>query len=181
MAARITEPSARWGHAAAPVGDKVAVFGGRSKDFSEQKRALASTVHLFDVNSKTWTVSRTEEGPVLYGAACASALNEMFLYGGVSEGTAADYQGSLHHLNLSTLEWSQPSSAGQGPMRKTNGGMIYCDQKLIIFGGYGFPTGPTQAGAEFVLDTMVNDGSGWSNELHSLEEGEFNHVPSIDF
>ena len=68
-------------------------------------------------------------------------------------------------------------------MRKTGSGMIHYDQKLIIFGGYGFPTGPTQAGAEFVLDTRYNVGIGWSNELHSfdIKEGTFNHVLSIDF
>ena len=52
--------------------------------------------------------------------------------------------------------------------------MIAYDKKLVLFGGYGIPSGPTQPGAQFVKNTQYTSGSGWTNELHvfDLEEGE---------
>ncbi len=50
----------------------------------------------------------------------------------------------------------------------------FLEDQLILFGGYGYPSGPTQPGAEFIKSTKYTDGSGWTNELHSysLKEGE---------
>jgi hypothetical protein len=60
-------------------------------------------------------------------------------------------------------------------MRKRGSRMVICDNKLVLFGGYGHPTGPTQPGAEFVKDDRYTDDAGWTNELHTfdLKEGEW--------
>ena len=52
--------------------------------------------------------------------------------------------------------------------------MIAFDRKLLLFGGYGYPSGPTQTGAKFIKDSNYSGGSGWTNELHlfDLKEGE---------
>jgi hypothetical protein len=52
--------------------------------------------------------------------------------------------------------------------------MVSCSHKLVLFGGYGYPPGPFQSGAEFIKDYRFADGIGWTNELHvyDLEEGE---------
>jgi hypothetical protein len=52
--------------------------------------------------------------------------------------------------------------------------MISYNSKLVLFGGYGYPSGPTQSRAEFVEDSKWADGRGWTNELNTfdLEEGE---------
>jgi hypothetical protein len=59
-------------------------------------------------------------------------------------------------------------------MRKRGCEMISYDSKLLLFGGKGYPTGPTQPGAEFVKDSRFTSGIGWSNECHifGLKEGE---------
>ena len=56
-------------------------------------------------------------------------------------------------------------------MRKAGCGMVSYDDQLILFGGYGTPSGPTQPGAEFVEHT---GGAGWTNELHmfNVQKGE---------
>lgn len=53
------------------------------------------------------------------------------------------------------------------------------DNRLVLFGGYGIPSGPTQPGAEFILNT---NGNGWTNELHSFDlwEGEGMYVYSVE-
>ena len=43
------EPSPRWGHYSALVDEKFCVWGGRTKDFLEEKSELASSVHCFDL------------------------------------------------------------------------------------------------------------------------------------
>ena len=50
--------------------------------------------------------------------------------------------------------------------------MIVYGKKLLLFGGYGFPSHPSQP--DFVKSSCFTDGRGWTNELHSfdLEEGE---------
>ena len=43
------------------------------------------------------------------------------------------------------------------------------DNKLFLLGGAGIPSGPIQPGSEFILDEYANDGSGWTNEIHSFD------------
>ena len=52
--------------------------------------------------------------------------------------------------------------------------MVTYGNMLILFGGYGYPSGPTQPGAEFKKDSKFTGGAGWTNELHTfdLKEGE---------
>ena len=54
-------------------------------------------------------------------------------------------------------------------MRKITYGMVAHDSKLVLFGGYGVPSGPTQAGSEFVTYSDSTIGEGWTNELHVFD------------
>ena len=71
-----------------------------------------------------------------------------------------------HVSRVPSTSWKQLSSAG--PMRMGACGMVAHD------GGYGYPSGPTQSGAEFIKDSRYTGGRGWTNELHTfdLKEGE---------
>ena len=73
-------------------------------------------------------------------------------------------QCSLYQLDVRSMACKQLSSAG--PSRKTGCGMVTYGKTLVLFGGRGSPSGPTQPGAQW-------DG-GCTNELHTfeLEEGE---------
>ena len=59
-------------------------------------------------------------------------------------------------------------------MRKSGCGMVSYLDKLILFGGYGIPSGPTQPGAQFIKNSKYTDGRGWTNELHmfDVQKGE---------
>ena len=90
------------------------------------------------------------------------------MYGGL-DGSA--FHDCLYLLDTESRKWRQLSSCG--PMRKAGSEMIAYGKKLVIFGGYGIPSGPTQPGAQFIEDLTETDGRGWTNEIHifDLEEG----------
>ena len=58
--------------------------------------------------------------------------------------------------------------------------MLAYGSNLVLFGGYGIPSGTTQPGAEFVKSSMYIDGIGWTNELHTFDliKGEGDVVAS---
>ena len=93
----------------------------------------------------------------------------MYLYGG-TDGSC--YHSSLHQLDTRSWTWKRLLSAG--PMRKRGCGLVAHDSKLVLFGGFGIPSGPTQPGAEFTRSNTFTDGSGRTNEVHTfdLKEGE---------
>ena len=162
------EPSPRWCHYSALVEEKFCVCGGRTKDFLQEKSELTSSVHCFDPLLEFWDVNKIGgvPHPGLYAGACASAGHHVYLYGGHD---GSRYQSSLHQLDTRSWTWKQLSSSG--PMRKIGCGLVAHDSKLVLFGGYGYPSGPTQPGAEFIKAT---GNGGWTNEVHTfdLKEGE---------
>ena len=178
MAAGFSEPSPRFAQFSAVVEGKLCVYGGRTKDFLKEKSGLASSVHSFDGLLESWYSEDTGGDvppPGLHYGACASSGQHVYVYGGV-DGSA--YQGSLHQLDTRTRTWKQLSSIG--PMREAGCGMVAYDSNLVLFGGYGIPSGPTQPGAEFVKSSKYTDGVGWTNELHTFDliKGEGDVVAS---
>ena len=166
---KVYEPSPRFLHGAAAVRGRCYLWGGRVQDLSESgRRKLASAVEIFDPHLETWEEHPTTgvPPPGLYGGACTSLLDSLYWFGG-DDGSS--YYNSLHRLDTTTLEWRevQPLNQADGPMRKIGCRMVsFLQDKLVVFGGYGIPTGPTQPGAMFTKDTRYTDGRGWSNEVH---------------
>jgi N-acetylneuraminic acid mutarotase len=149
------------------VEEKLYVSGGRTKS------GVASSVHSFDPFLEFWTEEKYNGAPPpkLYDGACASAGHHLYVCCG-SDGSR--FQSSLHQLDTKLRTWKQLSSGG--PMMGKRGcRMVTYDNKLVLFGGCGFPTGPTQPGAEFIKNTS---GAGWTNELHTydLHEGELTQL-----
>ena len=169
---KFCEPAPRFLHGAAAIGGRCYLWGGHVQDLSKSgRRKLTSTIETFDPYLETWEKHPTTgvSPPGLYYEACTSLLDSLYWFGGYD---GSSYYNSLHKLDTTTLEWRelQPLNKADGPMRKVGCGMVSFHQdKLAVFGGYGFPTGPTQPGAIFIKDTDYTDGSGWSNELHVFD------------
>ena len=144
------------------------MWGGHTKDFLQENSELTSSIHSFDPFLEFWDKNKLSgvPPPGLYGGACASAGHHVYLYGG-TDGSC--HQSSLHQLDTRSWTWKQLSSAG--PIRKSACGMVAHNNKLVLFGGFGIPSGPTQPGAEFIKAT---GNRGWTNEVHTfdLKEGE---------
>ena len=169
MGAGFSEPTPRWGQFSAVVEEKPCIFGGRTRGFLKEKSAIATCVHSFDPFQESWSEDKCSgvPPPGLYGGACASAGHNVYVYGGFD---GSDHQSSLHQLDTRTWTWKQLS--GTGPMRKSWCGMVAYDSKLVLFGGCGPSSGPTQPGAEFIKRSDCN--YGWTNELQifNIQEGE---------
>ncbi len=65
------------------------------------------------------------------------------------------------------MTWKQLSPQhDSGPMKKSACHMIYCNDSLIVIGGYGIPSGELQSGSQFTEDKHYQEGSGYTNEIH---------------
>ena len=166
------QPSPRFCHCAAQVGEKSYLWGGITQDFSLSRRqTLASELEIFDFFSETWK-TRTATGappPGLYGGACTVVSETLYNFGGRDNRSLYN---TLHSLDTLSLNWRELHGHAQNlaaqPMPKIGCGLVtYTDtESLALFAGYGVPSGPTQPGARFVQNTDFTDGRGWTNELH---------------
>jgi len=65
------------------------------------------------------------------------------------------------------------SNTAEGPLPKCGCGVVAYQQQLALVSGFGSaPTGPLQAGAEFI-ESIDYPGEGWNNQFHlfSIKEG----------
>ena len=176
---KLYEPQPRWGHYAADVGGTVYMCGGRVFNLADAstRDELLSSVNMFDSLLESWEEQVTKGTPFLglYRGACASALDNIYVYGG---NDGSNLHGSLHVLDISTKRWSLlsgESSTGRAPMIKVGCGLVCClSDNLSLFGGYcRNHDNSIQGGSSFIANHNFEDGRGWSNELHlySLREG----------
>ena len=165
MATALTQPPPRLAHFSTSIGEQLYIWGGRTKDF--KKGEVTSTVHQFNQKSETWTINSCNgpSPPCSYKGASASAGHHIYMCDGYDGSRRLN---SLHKLDTQSWTWSELTKSG--PMRKTGCRMIAFGRKLLLFGGHGIPSGPTQPGAMFIKST---DGRGLT-ELHlfDLKEGE---------
>lgn len=157
---RQNRPPGRYGHVAVGYKDKVFIWGGRTKKYSQSDKAkLASTLDIFDLRTELWERLETRGTPPSGLIHCAFATDgpHVYVYGGGDGET--DYD-TLHRLNVDDLTWTRipnASGAAGSPGRKNGAKMVLWGKKLILFGGYGDL--PQPAGGE-VLNRGLN------NELH---------------
>ena len=169
------QPAPRAWHGAAPIGDRLYMWGGRTENFSESSRwKVASVVEIYDPYLEAWQQEATTgvPPPGLLAGGCTSVHESLLWYGGSD---IKSRFGTLHQLNTMTLNWKElHHNTPQGPMAKVNCGLaLFQGGKVGLFGGYGIPNGPTQPGSAFTRDTRYSVGSGWTNEFHlfDLQEG----------
>ena len=175
----VYEPAARFCHASFSLNNRAYVWGGRTVDFETGSEAdqnkLGSCIEQFNPDLEVWRQLNTAgtPHPGLSYAACVSDGENVFTYGGIS---GERLEGFLSRLNLETLTWSQlsPETAG-GPMRKAGCELIIVQDKLVLIGGNGYPTGPIQPQATFVRSTRFTDGRGSSNEIHEFNMSQGSH------
>ena len=158
-------PTPRVGPLSAPIDGKLHVWGGCSI-----VEDCATAVYRFDSYQETWTshLTRGSPHPGVNGCTIASAGHYLYIFGG--EDLEGSYIDSLHQLDTATSVWTE-LSAKDGPMKKSACGMVVYDDKVVLFGGLGVPSGPIQPGSEYIPD---NEGTGWTNELHlfNLKKGQ---------
>ena len=170
---KLYEPAARFKHASCTVKSGAFVRGGRTPDYESGSKdariKLANSIELFDPYLEVWRQLNTTgtPHPGLDSAACASVADDVYMYGGSS---GVRIEGVLSYFDMKKLTWSQlcPEATAGAPMRKYGCGLIIVHENIIVIGGYGSPTGPTQLGASFIKNTKSTSGGGWTNEIHSF-------------
>ena len=165
------EPCPRAWHHAAPIGNRLYLWSGRTDDFSAiSRRKLASVVEIYDPYLESWQQEATTgvPPPGIYDGGCTSVHESLLSYGG-TDGEL--YFGALHQLNTVTLNWEElHQSTPQGPITKKGCRLVsFQGRKVGLFGGHGIPTGPTQPGSTFIRNTGFSDGRGWTNEFHLFD------------
>ena len=99
------QPSPRFLHCAAQVGEKAYIWGGHTQDVSASgRKSLASEIEIFDVFSETWK-TRTATGappPGLYAGACSVVSETLYHFGGVDDHSWCN---NLHCLDTRLLDW----------------------------------------------------------------------------
>ena len=141
----------------------------------ETKTQLTKSFQMYDP-FETWreipAIGTPPEG--LRSGTATYSDHFLYTYGG-HNGTS--YSCSLNQLDTRSYTWTQLSSKHEcGPMRKVGCGIIYYNNSLIIYGGYGFPSSELQAGSQFIKSTTNKDGSGWTNEIHMFNISEGNKL-----
>ena len=166
------QPSPRFRHCAAQIGEKAYLWGGKTQNFSTSgRKTLQSVIEIFDNFHEVWSKKNVNGAapPGLYGGACTVVSETLYHFGGCDVHSRYN---TLHSLDTVTLDWgalhSHTQNPADQPMPKTGCELVtYGDvASLVLFAGYGIPNGATQPGSRFVQNTGYSDGRGWTNELH---------------
>jgi len=169
MASSVYEPSPRFCHSSVQIEENAYLWGGFSKDSSRSE-----VINIFDSYTEKWKEqSTTGVPPPGQYSGCFTAVGSNLYYFGGDDGIKLF--SSVHELQLSNLEWNEivQSNTAEGPLPKCGCGMVAYQQQLAVIGGNGSaPTGPLQAGAEFI-ENIDYPGQGWNNQFHlfSIKEG----------
>lgn len=168
------KPSARYGHTASLVGQRIYVFGGRGED-----GAVFKDLYFLDTSSWCWVrVSTTSPAAprARFNHAAALVGNKIVISGGWDGKNCYD---DLWVFDTDSLIWIKPQMGGRGPTRR-HGHTIQLTKSghLIVFGGCTISEQglPQYLGDVRFLDieTMV-----WDNPRVSADvfpEGRFLHT-----
>ena len=165
------EPEPRYSSRATAVGQSVFMSQGVLQSY-QGKNEWTPPFHceVFDGGTSEWirmdTVGSKPEAYQSFGI--TSIGDHIYYYGGWIGTTYTD---QLSELDTQTMELKEliPRNSNEGPMIKTNCGLVSLrNERLLVCGGYGIPT-TTQPGSRFVPDADETNSHGWTNELHCYD------------
>jgi len=141
------QPSAREGHAAVEVGNKVYMFGG-----CVQGIRCFNDVHILDTDTLAWSQEAfTGDAPEPRGGHSATLVGtDIFVFGGASSETT---YGDAYKLDLIQRHWTRAVASGcpAVPTRRTNHAAVADTHgRIYIFGGY-------DADSNFLDDMWILD------------------------
>ena len=154
MTARQPQPRAK--HAAVGIGHKLFVWGGQG----DSTKIQTTTLESFDVLSEAWDPSRELRYPLPDGlmsiAATTDGESAFFLGGAIPASKGFTYSNTLYQVNLSTLQCRElvPRTPSRAPDKACQFGMVYCNHKLVVYGGY---TGRERGNKVYVFDLKTSE------------------------
>ena len=172
-------PDARFLHASQCIGDRVYVWGGRTKGDQEKLPFFE-----FDINKRTWRaladidVGSQDAHPATSQVACASFSDFLYLFGGNDQ---KELNNILSKLDLKKKKWTRltrQENASMSPMKKDACGMAHFTTQsgehiLIVMCGYSNNVShstDTESKFEWNKNSKHPDrDSGWTNEIHMFD------------
>jgi N-acetylneuraminic acid mutarotase len=125
-------PSARVGHAAASVGDRFYVFGGRT-GVDQQETAL-SDFWEFDASAARWRQIEAEGGPVARSYhVMASHGDRVYVFGGCG---ANGRQNDLFAFDTEKQAWEELTGGPEQPAVRGGPALFATADKIYVFGGF---------------------------------------------
>ncbi|CAD7933823.1 unnamed protein product [Amoebophrya sp. A25] len=134
------KPSARFGHTATLVGDKVIVFGGCLGDMKEY--TITGDGYTLDLSNKQWSKLQADNGSAApcaraaHAAACVEG-SQLVIYGGATGGGAL-VPDELHVLDFKgggNSAWMPVPVTGGTPGKRYGHTMVFNKPLLIVCGG----------------------------------------------
>lgn len=133
-------PSARDGHSACVVGDRMIIFGG----FEEEFQRFSQESFAFDFKTKRWSeIKSWGVAPAWRDFHTATTIgNRMYIFGGRSDqlgqfhSNREIYFDKLKYLDLTDNSWHEPETYGDKPTGRRSHSAWQYNGKLYVFGGY---------------------------------------------
>ena len=104
----------------------------------------------------------------LRGMAVTTDGESAFFFGGATpDSKTFSYSNTLYQVNLSTLQCTElvPKTPSRAPKGASGCGMIYFNQKLVVYGGY---TGRERVGDVYVFDIRTSKSGGVGSKCITL-------------
>ena len=128
-------PLPRLSPAAVGIGRRLYIWGGKGDSI----KIPATSIESFSVPSLTWEKTQQFHGPLpdnLWDVAVTSEGEVAYSFGGRSAGGHFKLN-TLYELNFSTQRCRElfPENPANAPTKKAGSGMVYFNQKLVVYGG----------------------------------------------
>ena len=129
-----TEPTARYGHVAVGVGDRLFIWGGNNKRTPIQP----TTFESFNLSALKWEHPRQLNGTLpdgLWNTVGTSDGEYGYTFGGYTGTTRLN---TLYEINTRTLLCREllPNSSSHAPKKVSGCRTVLYKKKLVVYGGY---------------------------------------------
>lgn len=126
-------PQPRLSPTAVGIGRKLYIWGGKGDSI----KIPATSIESFNVPSLTWEKTQKFHGSLpdsLWDVAVTNEGEVAYSFGGR---TADGRLNTLYELNFSTQRCTElsPKNPSNAPTKKAGSGMVYFNQKLVVYGG----------------------------------------------
>ena len=161
-----TAPAGRTRHGAVhdSRGDRMLIYGGRSRAGASGPYTLYGDVHAFDLKTETWSeLATTGAPPPRFNAATAydSVNHRLLVFGGNTSSSGLVYTetNEVWALDLGSLAWTRLVATGDAPSPRfwVNGAFDAVRNWFVIYGG--------SNGNQAFSDTAVYEDDLWVLDL----------------
>jgi N-acetylneuraminic acid mutarotase len=128
--AKISMPTARWGHSAILVDGKIYVIGGSNT--TGWNAAAVSTVEVYDPSNNSWDVNKAPLPTARVHMSSCELSGKIYLIGG-RPSWGRDPKGNVEVYDPATDTWD--TSKEPMPMPRAGGGCCAINDKIYIVGG----------------------------------------------